>query len=134
MNARNLPVSHRMLLLQCALPVLVLTGCDRRPDVGSSSDAAVTAPTQNPANPPGAPDTMSQATSKLSDAAITTRVNGALAKDPDLSALSIDVDTEHGRVALKGTAPDESSKTRATQLAQAVEGVASVDNRLTVRR
>ena len=81
MNARNLPVSHRMLLLQCALPVLVLTGCDRRPDVGSSSDAAVTAPTQNPANPPGAkidPET-----------AVVRYTSGAVQKDfPQAANLS----------------------------------------------
>ncbi len=73
-----------------------------------------------------------QATNKVSDAVITTSVNAELAKDPKLSALNIDVDTSGGRVALKGTAPDQASKAHATQLAQGVKGVVSVDNQLTV--
>ena len=66
------------------------------------------------------------------DAAITTSINAALVNDPQLSALRIDVDTQEGRVNLSGKAPDESSKTRATTLAKAVEGVKSVENRLVV--
>lgn len=70
---------------------------------------------------------------KVKDAAITTAVNAELARDPKLSALGIDVDTQGGRVALSGTAPDAESRERATQLAQAVDGVTTVDNRLVVR-
>jgi hyperosmotically inducible protein len=73
-----------------------------------------------------------QATDKVADAVITTSVNAELAKDPELSSLSIDVDTDNGRVALKGSAPDEQSKQRATQLASSVQGVVSVDNQLVV--
>ena len=69
----------------------------------------------------------------VSDATITTSINAELAKDSKLSALKINVDTKDGRVALKGTAPDSSSKERATTLAAAVSGVMSVDNQLTVR-
>jgi osmotically-inducible protein OsmY len=73
-----------------------------------------------------------QASNKVADAVITTSVNAELAKDPALSALHINVDTDAGRVALKGTAPDAAAKERATQLASAVKGVVSVDNQLTV--
>jgi hyperosmotically inducible protein len=73
-----------------------------------------------------------QASNKVSDAVITTSVNAELAKDPQLSSLRIDVDTDAGRVALKGTAPDAASKQRATQLASSVKGVVSVDNQLQV--
>lgn len=68
------------------------------------------------------------------DMAITTKVNAALAADDKLSALKIDVDTEAGKVALTGTAPDEASRQRATILAAAVDGVVTVDNRLTVAK
>ncbi|MGC4366923.1 BON domain-containing protein [Hydrogenophaga sp. R2] len=67
------------------------------------------------------------------DAAITAKVNAALAADDRLSALGIDVDTTGGRVELSGTAPDEASRERATVLAKAVEGVVEVENRLTIR-
>ena len=63
---------------------------------------------------------------------ITTSVNAELAKDDKLSALKIDVDTSDGRVMLKGTAPSQADKERATQLAQGVKGVTRVDNQLRV--
>lgn len=70
---------------------------------------------------------------KTADAMITAAVNAELAKDRDLSALKIDVDTRDGRVMLSGTAPSTSARERASLLASAVKGVASVDNRLEVR-
>jgi hyperosmotically inducible periplasmic protein len=78
----------------------------------------------------GAMDTVAN---KTQDAAITTSVNAELAKDPQLSALRINVDTVAGGVALHGTAPDAASRDRATTLAQRVDGVKSVDNQLTVK-
>lgn len=78
----------------------------------------------------------SQAATNVSDAAtdmaITAKVNAALAADDQLSALKINVDTEAGNVELKGTAPDEASRERATTLAAAVDGVVTVENRLTI--
>jgi osmotically-inducible protein OsmY len=73
-----------------------------------------------------------QATNKVSDALITTAVKAELAKDPKLSALRINVDTDSGRVALKGTAPDPEARDRAAQLASNVKGVVSVDNQLVI--
>lgn len=69
---------------------------------------------------------------KMDDAAITASVKTEIAKDSDLSALSINVDTDQGRVALKGTAPSAAAKEHATTLAQSVKGVTRVDNQLTV--
>ncbi len=66
------------------------------------------------------------------DATITAKVNAALAADDQLKALAIDVDTSNGRVELTGTAPSAEARARATTLAQAVEGVVQVENRLTV--
>lgn len=80
----------------------------------------------------GANDAMDKTAAAVSDAAITASVNAELAKDPQLSALKIDVDTSNGRVALKGTAPDSASKDRATQIASSVKGVSGVDNQLRV--
>lgn len=69
---------------------------------------------------------------KVADAAITTAVNAELAKDNDLSALSINVDTVDGKVMLKGNAPSQEARERATRLAANVDGVRSVDNNLVV--
>ena len=69
---------------------------------------------------------------KMDDAAITASVKTEIAKDSDLSALRINVDTDKGRVALKGTAPTPAAKEHATTLAAGVKGVTGVDNQLTV--
>ncbi len=67
------------------------------------------------------------------DAVITASVAAGLLKDPDLSAVKIDVDTKQGVVSMYGPAPSEAAKLRATAIAGAVKGVSSVDNRLTVK-
>ena len=66
------------------------------------------------------------------DAAITATVKAGLARDSQLSALKIDVDTNAGAVRLQGPAPSLEAKTRATDIAKAVSGVSSVDNQLMV--
>ena len=69
----------------------------------------------------------------IKDAAITAAVNAKLAADESLSALRINVDTEAGRVALSGDAPDVTARDRATVLARSVDGVVDVNNRLTIQ-
>ena len=69
---------------------------------------------------------------KIDDAMITAAVKTELAKDAKLSALTINIDTANGRVALKGKAPSNEAREHATTLAQSVKGVVSVDNQLTV--
>ncbi len=70
---------------------------------------------------------------KLDDLSITAAVNAGLAKDTDLSALTINVDTKNGAVLLKGTAPTAAAKERASEITRAVKGVATVDNQLVVK-
>ena len=68
----------------------------------------------------------------LNDAGITAAVKTALAADPRLSAVQIEVNTDGGVVSLKGPAPDARSRERAEVLASAPNGVLRVDNRLVV--
>jgi len=70
---------------------------------------------------------------KVSDAVITTTVTAELAKDTDLSALKINVETDNGGVALHGTAPTKAARDHASALASAVKGVVNVDNQLLVQ-
>jgi osmotically-inducible protein OsmY len=72
-------------------------------------------------------------TEKLDDASITASVSAGLAKDPELSAIKIDVDTKNGVVNLQGPAPSTDARERATSIAKNVKGVASVNNQLVVR-
>ena len=68
----------------------------------------------------------------LNDTGITAAVKTALAADPSLSALKIEVNTTQGVVRLDGPAPDPRSRERAGVLAAAPDGVRQVDNRLVV--
>ncbi|MFY3385435.1 BON domain-containing protein [Paracidovorax sp. MALMAid1276] len=68
----------------------------------------------------------------VDDATITAKVNADLARDPDLSALKINVDTVNGKVTLNGPAPSTVARDRAETIAKAVEGVTSVNNQLVV--
>jgi hyperosmotically inducible periplasmic protein len=70
---------------------------------------------------------------KADDAVITARLSSDFAKDPDLSAIKINVDTQGGAVTLTGTAPTEAAKEKATTLAKGLKGVSSVDNKLVVK-
>jgi hyperosmotically inducible protein len=73
-----------------------------------------------------------RASQVLADTGITASVKAALAADPTLSVLKIEVDTEAGVVSLTGPAPDERARERAAVLAAAPPGVVGVDNRLVV--
>ena len=131
------------LLLALAASAALL-GCDR---VASRSDGDLPAragskqdhaPTQLAQAAGEARDAAGKAAGaiidKTRDAAITAEVNAKLARDPDLSALGIDVDTAAGRVVLHGTAPDASARERAASLARSVDGVTAVDNGLQLSR
>jgi len=134
-------------VIAAAVAALALSACDRNDErsAGEKIDSA-TASAGNAAERAGnavenAAERTGQAIGNASDragaaiddATVTARVNAELAKDPGLSALRIDVDTESGRVVLKGSAPDAAARERATQIAARVDGVKGVDNRLEVK-
>ncbi|WP_313077658.1 BON domain-containing protein [Melaminivora sp.] len=68
----------------------------------------------------------------VEDAGITARVNAGLAKDAELSAIRIDVDTKDGVVTLSGPVKNEQARERATQIARGVDGVGRVVNNLNI--
>lgn len=119
--------------------VALMSGCNRNDT--STSDAGRTIDQAQER----AADKMNDATAqvkeqaadagaRIDDAAITAKVKTALVGEPGLKALQIDVDTANGVVTLSGAVDSPSSVDRATQVAQAVEGVKSVDNRLTIKQ
>ena len=63
----------------------------------------------------------------VADAAITAKIKAEFAKDKEVSALNINVDTDNkGAVTLKGTAKSNEEKAKAESIARAVAGVTSV--------
>jgi osmotically-inducible protein OsmY len=69
----------------------------------------------------------------VDDAAITTKVKAAFAKDKDVSAMAVHVDTDKGVVRLSGDVKSSTEKVKAERLARDVEGVRAVTNNLTVK-
>lgn len=150
MLSLSTPAARRVLTLTAtAVLGLTLAACGKPDDdrtVGQKIDGAVAAAEQRTEVAKAeardaaaevkadAKEATAEARASVDDAGITVAVNAALAGDPKLSALKIDVDTSNGRVELKGSAPDDSSRRRATDLARAVKGVVAVDNRLVVAK
>lgn len=158
MNFHSRSTTHASLLAVALVSSFLMVACDKQDDrtAGQKLDSAIAKTeqkseeakiaTENAAarteqKIDNATDTMAakvdsatdKMASKAEDVAITAKVNAALAGDPKLSALKIDVDTVSGHVNLSGFAPDAASRSRATELTQAVKGVVSVDNKLEVR-
>ncbi len=71
-------------------------------------------------------------TRNVNDAATTTQVKTALAADPSVSAISVNVDTSDGVVTLTGKVPDEQARQRALGIARATPKVNRVVDQLTV--
>lgn len=69
----------------------------------------------------------------LSDKEITTKVKLKLIEDPDLKALSIDVDTVNGVVTLTGVVTSEYQKRKAIEHAKSVSGVIKVIDNLQIK-
>ncbi|EGJ12516.1 MULTISPECIES: BON domain-containing protein [Rubrivivax] len=145
MNTPRRPLAATVIA--AAVAALALTACGRQDEqtAGEKLDSATAAAgnaaeragnaIENAAERTGEAigNASERAGAAIDDATVTARVNAELAKDPDLSALRIDVDTESGRVVLKGSAPDVAARERATQIAARVDGVKGVDNRLEVK-
>jgi len=127
--------------------VLALAACDnKQPDqtAGQKVDAAINTMEKKAdvlgaevkqgvaAARESATTAMDSAAVKARDAGITTQINADLARDPELSALKIDVDTLQGKVVLRGSAPTDVARERAAAKALAVSGVTAVDNQLRV--
>jgi hyperosmotically inducible protein len=102
-------------------------GCDRnKPSTGSAGSKTGQAATD-------VGQKAAQTRGQLNDAAITARVKTALIGETRLQALQIDVDTDNGIVTLSGEVDTPQNLDRVVQIAQTVDGVKTVENRLNVK-
>ena len=156
------PTHYRIKTLAFACSLVALAGlaaCGKSGDgqtVGQKLDSAVASTEQSAADVKAkaeasmakAGEAMKDATQKVEasgsktassvggavdDVAITASVSAGFAKDADLSAIKIDVDTKNGNVTLYGPAPTAAARDRATAIAKSIKGVTSVDNKLVVK-
>ena len=120
-------------LLDSAVKKTEQAAADIRVKAESAMQSAETKMEQGAANAEAkAKDAANTAKGAIDDATITAQVNAGLAKDPDLSALKINVDTVNGKVTLNGPAPSTVARDRAETIAKSVTGVTSVNNQLVV--
>lgn len=84
---------------------------------------------------PGCAVTSGQSTTGefVDDATITTRVKASYAKDPDVAATRINVETLKGVVQLSGFATSAAEKQKAVSMARQVPGVKDVKDDIIVR-
>ena len=114
--------THRnSLLLGMALAAatsLFVSGCNRQEPVppGASLPAKTTVGTE------------------IDDTLVTTKVKTALLNDQEVKGLGIKVETRKGTVQLSGFADSQAQVDRVIAVAKGVEGVAGVENGLTLKQ
>ena len=69
----------------------------------------------------------------VDDSAISAKVKAAFVQDPGVRAIDVKVDTHLGVVQLSGWADSAAEKARAEELAKAVPGVKSVQNKIELK-
>ena len=87
-------------------------------------------------SPPSAKDSSAATTKdspgKIDDAMISTKIKSEYAKDKEVSALRINVDTDKGVVTLRGTAKSKEEADKAVSIAKNVSGVSNVKSEIKV--
>ena len=91
--------------------------------------ASTTAPP--PVLAPG--DPASRAATAMDDTALTAKVKAALIAEPGLTAMPIDVSTKDAVVTLTGTVAGADERAKAVQVAENVDGVRSVVDKLAMK-
>lgn len=109
---------------------LALPGCSRPADAPTRSGQVVTPPASSASGASGASATIG---SEIDDSVVTTKVKAALLNDPDVKGIDFKVETRKGEVLLSGFAANQSQIDRAVAVAQAVPGVKSVDNKVSLK-
>ena len=69
----------------------------------------------------------------IDDSTITAKVKASMAKDPDVSAIQVSVETYKGVVQLSGFVNNKDVKRKAGELARDVNGVRKVENNIVVK-
>jgi len=127
---------QRTAALIAGLLALTLAACNKTDDrtAGEKVDSGVAKTEQMASDAKAKTEQGASAMGeKIDDAQITASVSAGLAKDSELSAIKIDVDTQGGKVMLTGPAPTVAAKARAEEIARSVKGVSTVENKLEVK-
>lgn len=124
----------------------ILAGCNRPTDTTPQTGSRADYPASPTARAPeesssgssgtssGAAGAGSRAMAAMDDSLITTKVKTALLADSAVKGTDISVQTDKGEVLLSGMVASRSQADRAIQIARNIEGVKSVNEKLTVRQ
>lgn len=126
------PLLASGLALTGAVALLAACGKTGTPPPPAPKVEASAPPPVAAVEPAPAPQAPAQA-EVVDDATLTTRVKTALLGDPATQALAINVDSRDGVVQLSGFVDSQAQTAKAAEVAQAVPGVRSVDNKLDMR-
>ncbi|HEY7656955.1 MAG TPA: BON domain-containing protein [Burkholderiales bacterium] len=128
------------LIIRYALPVaaaaafaLGFAACGEKPSTDSTINKLAQNAGRDPA-PAAAAQKSGPAYQATGDAALAARVKAAIAAEPGLRSLTVDVNAADGVITLFGTADTPANSHQAAMLALNVEGVRSVRNKMVIVR
>jgi hyperosmotically inducible periplasmic protein len=120
MKTLNALYNHRALASGLSITLLALSmGCSPKPSETASA--------------PVPPMTTSTIGNELDDSVVTTSVKAALLAENSIKSMDFKVETSKGVVQLSGFVNDAAQVDRAVAVAQAVQGVKEVQNRLVLK-
>ena len=118
------------LVVMSLLVVVTTLGCSKE-EKNTSTPAPATQPLSTGATAPTPPSTTMG--EKVDDATITAKVKASLLADSIVKGTDVNVDTMGGVVTLKGAVSSQNQIDQALKIAMTTEGVASVQNHLTIK-
>ncbi len=109
-------IKNRLIVLTIMLiGGLFIAGCGKNGDKGPQTETKTTVGTE------------------IDDTVITTKVKSALLKGTGLESLDIKVETRKGVVQLSGFVESQNQMDRAMTVAQGIDGVSNVDNKIRIK-
>lgn len=121
------------LVAVSAVLALGIAACNKAPDTGSADNGGNSVGAKIDEGTDKLAAKEDNAEQSMDDTGITTKVKTAILNDPELKVLQIHVATNNGVVTLSGTVDSAANSDHAKNIANAVKGVKSVDNQLTVK-
>ena len=119
-----------------------MAGCERRAadqsgaesSTGTMSSGAQSSGASQSSSATGADSSAHRAGMAIDDSVITTKAKSALLADTTVKGSQINVETDKGVVSLSGMVDNERQRERAVSIVKGIDGVKSVDNRMTLKQ
>ena len=86
-----------------------------------------------PSDSTGMPVAGSTLGTEIDDSVVTSKVKSALLADPDVKSFDFKLETRKGEVQLSGFVDNQAQLNRAIEITRAVEGVKSIDNKVSLK-